>query len=49
MSSLTQPTLTFPHAEPPAPGTLVEIAPGVLWLRLALPFALDHVNVYLIE
>jgi glyoxylase-like metal-dependent hydrolase (beta-lactamase superfamily II) len=27
----------------------MEVAPGVLWLRLALPFALDHVNVYLIE
>jgi glyoxylase-like metal-dependent hydrolase (beta-lactamase superfamily II) len=41
--------LTFPHATPPEPGGLVEIAPGVLWLRLALPFALNHVNIYLIE
>jgi glyoxylase-like metal-dependent hydrolase (beta-lactamase superfamily II) len=41
--------LTFPHATPPEPGGLVEIAPGVLWLRLALPFQLNHVNVYLIE
>ena len=41
--------LTFPHAAPPEPGSLVEIAPGVLWLRLALPFQLNHVNVYLIE
>lgn len=28
---------------------MVEIVPGVMWLRLALPFLLDHVNVYLIE
>jgi glyoxylase-like metal-dependent hydrolase (beta-lactamase superfamily II) len=28
---------------------VVPIAPGILWIRLALPFALDHVNVYLIE
>jgi glyoxylase-like metal-dependent hydrolase (beta-lactamase superfamily II) len=41
--------LTFPHATPPEPGGLVEIAPGVLWLRLALPFQLNHVNIYLIE
>jgi glyoxylase-like metal-dependent hydrolase (beta-lactamase superfamily II) len=27
----------------------VEVAPGLLWLRLPLPFALDHVNVWLIE
>lgn len=39
----------FPFAEPPEIGGLLEVAPGVLWLRLALPFRLDHVNVYLIE
>jgi glyoxylase-like metal-dependent hydrolase (beta-lactamase superfamily II) len=49
MSSLAPSSLSFPHAEPPEPGTLVEIAPGILWLRLALPFLLDHVNIYLIE
>lgn len=42
-------TLSFPHAEPPAYGEFVTLAPGVLWLRLALPFALNHVNIYLIE
>lgn len=41
--------LTFPHAEPPAAGEAREVADGVLWLRLPLPFRLDHVNVYLIE
>jgi glyoxylase-like metal-dependent hydrolase (beta-lactamase superfamily II) len=25
------------------------VAPGILWLRLPLPFALDHVNVWLLE
>lgn len=44
------PTLHFPHpAPPPTDGVPVEIAPGVLWLRVALPFALNHVNIYLIE
>ncbi len=33
----------------PAPGTLREIAPGVLWLRMPLPMALDHINLYLLE
>lgn len=41
--------LRFPFPEAPAPGAFIEIAPGILWLRLPLPFRLDHVNVYLIE
>ena len=42
-------TLTFPHAAPPMPGEVTQIAPGVLWFRLKLPFQLNHVNIYLIE
>ena len=42
-------SLIFPHAQPPEPGKLITIAPGVHWLRLPLPYRLDHVNVYLIE
>ncbi|MEM1101533.1 MAG: MBL fold metallo-hydrolase [Pseudomonadota bacterium] len=38
--------LSYPIAEPPHPGTGVEVAEGVLWLRLPLPMALDHVNLY---
>ena len=38
--------LTFPWAEPPAEGEAIEVAEGVLWARLPLPMALDHVNVY---
>ena len=43
------PTLIFPHTQPPGPGKLVEIAPGVRWFRLPLPYRLDHVNIYLVE
>ena len=43
------PALTFPHPAPPEPGLAVEVAPGILWVRLALPFRLDHVNVYLVD
>lgn len=35
--------------EPPSIGELTPVAPGVLWLRLPLPFQLDHINVWLIE
>ena len=41
--------LIFPRPVPPQPGEMVDIAPGIRWLRLALPFALDHVNIYLID
>lgn len=41
--------LVFPTPDAPEPGVPVEVAPGVLWLRLALPFPLNHVNIYLLE
>jgi glyoxylase-like metal-dependent hydrolase (beta-lactamase superfamily II) len=41
--------LTFPHAKAPARGTVTELAPGVKWLRMALPFALDHINLWLLR
>lgn len=33
----------------PAPGTVRAIAPGVLWARMPMPLALDHVNVWLLD
>ena len=44
-----QQILQFPHAAAPAPGTTLELAPGLRWLRLPLPFALDHINLWLLE
>ena len=41
--------LDFPHAAPPAPGEATEVAPGVLWIRMPLPFALDHINLWLLR
>ncbi len=41
--------IRFPFDGPPRHGEAVEIAEGMLWARLPLPFRLDHVNVYLIE
>ncbi len=33
----------------PAPGTAMTVAEGVKWLRMPLPFALDHINLYLLR
>ena len=41
--------LSFPYEEPPERGAVIELAPGILWTRIPLPFRLDHVNIYLIE
>ncbi|MDO5604613.1 MAG: MBL fold metallo-hydrolase [Paracoccus sp. (in: a-proteobacteria)] len=38
-----------PFATPPGPGKAVEIAAGILWMRLPLPMKLDHVNVYALD
>lgn len=41
--------ITYPFPEPPAAGAAIEVAPRILWLRLPLPMALDHVNLYALE
>jgi len=41
--------LNYPFAEPPAHDSFTEVAPGVRWLRFPLPFALNHINLYLLE
>ena len=38
--------LNYPCGEAPAPGTVREVAPGVLWLRMPLPFTLNHINLW---
>ena len=43
-----QQILQFPHAAAPAGGASLDIAPGVRWLRMPLPFALDHINLWLL-
>ncbi len=41
--------INYPFADLPAPGEPVEVAIGVYWLRLPLPFALNHINLWLLE
>ena len=38
--------ICHPFETPPEEGAAIEVAPDVLWMRLPLPMALDHVNVY---
>jgi glyoxylase-like metal-dependent hydrolase (beta-lactamase superfamily II) len=33
----------------PEPGRALEVAPGVKWIRMVLPFALDHINLWLLR
>jgi glyoxylase-like metal-dependent hydrolase (beta-lactamase superfamily II) len=41
--------LSYPFADTLPPlGETIEVAPGLLWLRMPLPFALDHINLWLI-
>lgn len=42
--------LSYPFAEQlPAQGQTIDVAPGVKWLRIGLPFVLDHINLWLLR
>lgn len=43
------PALQYPFAAPPAIARWTEIADGVRWVRMPLPFALDHINLWLLR
>lgn len=47
MSQMSE--IAHPFPEPPAEGQAITVAPGILWMRLPLPMALDHVNVYALD
>jgi len=40
--------LRYPIESHPGPDHVVDIAPGIKWIRLDLPFRLNHVNIYLL-
>ncbi|MES3000382.1 MAG: MBL fold metallo-hydrolase [Pseudomonadota bacterium] len=49
MNALEQ-RLQYPFADTlPAEGDTMEVAAGVRWIRMALPFALDHINLWLLR
>ena len=41
--------MKFPSKDSPETGKAIEIASDILWMRLPLPMALDHVNIYAIR
>ncbi|OGA54238.1 MAG: hypothetical protein A3F74_09700 [Betaproteobacteria bacterium RIFCSPLOWO2_12_FULL_62_58] len=42
-------SLEYPLPDLPAPGTAKQVRTGVFWLRMPLPFALKHINLWLLE
>ncbi|MCV2369779.1 MBL fold metallo-hydrolase [Roseateles oligotrophus] len=50
MANSRESELHYPLADAlPLAGEVLEIAPGVRWLRMGLPFALDHINLWLLR
>jgi glyoxylase-like metal-dependent hydrolase (beta-lactamase superfamily II) len=50
MSNPHESQLHYPFGDRlPAPGETIEVAPGIRWLRMGLPFALDHINLWLLR
>lgn len=48
--NLLESQLDYPFGETlPDTGTLLQVAAGVYWLRMGLPFALNHINLWLLE
>lgn len=48
--NLLEAQLDYPYGDTlPKAGTVLEIAPGVKWLRMSLPFALNHINLWLLQ
>lgn len=41
-------SLNYPCGDPPPAGQTTEVAPGVLWLRMPLPFDLRWINLWLL-
>lgn len=41
--------LIYPFESVPPRGTTLEVAPGVHWIRMPLPYALDHINLWALD
>ncbi|SMF87539.1 Glyoxylase, beta-lactamase superfamily II [Azospirillum oryzae] len=49
MASTPDGSVDYPLCTTPDPGGWQEVVPGVLWIRLSLPFQLDHINVWALD
>lgn len=43
------PALDYPFDGPPPLGRSLEVVPGVHWVRMPLPFALNHINLWVLD
>jgi len=41
--------ISYEYTERPDSGEVMQVVPGVKWLRMPLPFALGHINLWLLE
>ncbi len=41
--------LDFPWSGPPLSAEVITVAPGIKWIRMPLPFQLNHINLWLLE
>lgn len=41
--------LSYPFEEAPGASEMKEVAPGIYWVRMTLPFALDHINLWALD
>jgi glyoxylase-like metal-dependent hydrolase (beta-lactamase superfamily II) len=44
-----RPVLVYPFEAPPERGRTIEVAPGVHWIRMPLPFMLNHINLWILD
>ena len=49
MATTDKNSVRYVFESKPATGKTVRVASGIHWLRLPLPFDLDHINVWLLE
>lgn len=42
-------SITYPAFPVPEGGQAIEVADGIFWIRMPLPFALDHINLWLLR
>ncbi|MCL4746540.1 MAG: MBL fold metallo-hydrolase [Burkholderiaceae bacterium] len=49
VAAVATPKLVYPFNAPPPRGSSMEVATGVRWIRMPLPFALDHINLWALE
>jgi glyoxylase-like metal-dependent hydrolase (beta-lactamase superfamily II) len=45
----TREQIAYEFPERPQAGETMSVAPGIVWLRMPLPFALGHINLWLLE